>query len=678
MKTTKRNLTFKLLLACLLPGAAFLPPPVSAQGTAFTYQGRLNLDGAPANGSYDFQFILFDTDQFGFPAAPILTNASVSVNNGLFTTTLDFGAGVFTGTNYWLDVSVRTNGSGGFTDLSPRQPITPAPYAMYAMAAESLSGVLANNLMQNGVSLGTISGGGGNVIQAGANYSTIGGGGNNSIQTGADHSTIGGGSGNNIVTGAYESFVGGGQNNYIYAHWSAIGGGLFNTIFTNADYSCIGGGLQNQIQTNSSCSTIGGGSYNLLQANSAYSVIGGGYNNTIQTNSFYSVIGGGRQNTIQSNAPYATIAGGVGNSASGVAAFVGGGGYDGFDGGVNVASGSAAVIVGGVGNRSGGYDSFIGAGVYNIASAQDAVVCGGGENIASAVYATIGGGAANTNNGYSATVGGGYANTASGNYSAVAGGYYNIASGNYSFAAGQQAQATNVGAFVWADSQNATFSSTANDQFLVRAAGGVGINNNNPNGASLRVGGNRIGGWNSPVVQFENTSTASGSSPALRLVVDGGNAPDGVLNVSDNGTGPIAEFGNGIGFVASVENDGTIISKGVVLTSDRNAKENFTTLDPLAVLDKVQALPVTEWNYKDDAAGKKHIGPVAQDFHAAFGLDGADDRHISVVDEGGVALAAIQGLNQKLEQKEKEIVELKQQLEKLEQEMNQKLNGGTK
>lgn len=60
------------------------------------------------------------------------------------------------------------------------------------------------------------------------------------------------------------------------------------------------------------------------------------------------------------------------------------------------------------------------------------------------------------------------------------------------------------------------------------------------------------------------------------------------------------------------------------------------------------ALPVSKWNYKSDKEAK-HIGPMAQDFHAAFGLDGTDDRHISVVDENGVALAAIKGLNEKLE-----------------------------
>jgi hypothetical protein len=101
--------------------------------------------------------------------------------------------------------------------------------------------------------------------------------------------------------------------------------------------------------------------------------------------------------------------------------------------------------------------------------------------------------------------------------------------------------------------------------------------------------------------------------------------------------------------------------------SDRNAKEAFTAINPRAMLEKVSALPITEWKYKVEADGTEHIGPMAQDFHAAFGLNGADDKRIATVDEEGVALAAIQGLNQKLEQRETEIQALKARLEKLEQ-----------
>lgn len=77
-------------------------------------------------------------------------------------------------------------------------------------------------------------------------------------------------------------------------------------------------------------------------------------------------------------------------------------------------------------------------------------------------------------------------------------------------------------------------------------------------------------------------------------------------------------------------------------------KEGFTAISPADVLARVNALPITQWKYKVEPQGIKHLGPVAQDFHAAFGL-GDSDRAIGSVDETGVALAAIQGLNQKLE-----------------------------
>jgi len=118
---------------------------------------------------------------------------------------------------------------------------------------------------------------------------------------------------------------------------------------------------------------------------------------------------------------------------------------------------------------------------------------------------------------------------------------------------------------------------------------------------------------------------------------------------------------------------GTVYAHGVALTSDRNAKENFTTLDAQTVLARVASLPLTEWNYKAEDTEVRHLGPMAQDFHAAFGLNGGDDKHISMVDESGVALAAIQGLNQKLEA---ENAELKARLDKLEQLLNSKVNGG--
>ena len=98
-------------------------------------------------------------------------------------------------------------------------------------------------------------------------------------------------------------------------------------------------------------------------------------------------------------------------------------------------------------------------------------------------------------------------------------------------------------------------------------------------------------------------------------------------------------------------------------TSDRNAKQDFTPVNPREVLEKVVALPITEWTYKN-IAGARHMGPVAQDFRAAFGL-GSDDKGISTVDADGVALASIQALNQKLNEKDAEVQELEQSVEEL-------------
>ncbi len=695
--------TTLLLRLALLSMLHFQLLTAHAQGTAFAYQGRLMDNGAPANGTYDLQFILFTTNQFGFPAASILTNAAVPVNNGLFATTLDFGGGVFTGTNFWLDISVRTNGNGAFNELTPRQPITPAPYAV---TAENLSGVVENNAIQDGVSLATISGGGGNAIQSGANNSTIGGGGYNTIQSGADHSTIGGGYSDEIQGGAWESFIGGGQGNFVESNavWSAIGGGLNNVIQPNATYSAIfggwgntlyasysfiGGGYFNTIQTNAYQSVIGGGRGNVIQANAYQSTIGGGVQNEIESNSAYSLIGGGFVNTIQTNAGDSTIGGGVQSTiqANAYASTIGGG-YQ------NIIQSNAAISVigGGVLNTIQPYASYstISGGRNNTiyTNAQQSFIGGGYQNTvqADAQNDFIGGGDFNMiqPNAYASTISGGDQNTNDGAYSTIPGGHANLVTGNYSFAAGQQAHATNQGAFVWADSQNAAFSSTANDQFLVRAQGGVGINMNNPGGASLYVQGNRSGtpgnAFGQSIGFFENTSGASGtpgSSPALRVVCDGGSSPNGALSVSANGSGLIAQFGNAGGFVANIANDGTLTCKSLIQTSDRNAKENFTTLDGKTVLAKVAALPMTKWNYKDDLADTKHIGPMAQDFHAAFGLNGSDDKHISVVDEGGVALAAIQGLNQKLNEKDVEIQDLKREVGNLKQlvnSINHKLN----
>jgi hypothetical protein len=117
---------------------------VFAQGTAFTYQGRLNDGGAPANGNYDLRFAIYNAVTNGNTISISLTNSAVAVSNGLFVATLDFGSAVFTGQACWLDMGVRTNGStNAFTVLVPRQQLTPTPYAIFANSASNLVGSLS-------------------------------------------------------------------------------------------------------------------------------------------------------------------------------------------------------------------------------------------------------------------------------------------------------------------------------------------------------------------------------------------------------------------------------------------------------------------------------------------------------------------------------------------------------
>jgi hypothetical protein len=203
-------------------------------------------------------------------------------------------------------------------------------------------------------------------------------------------------------------------------------------------------------------------------------VVGGSPVNFVSSNVFGATIGGGgaanyfgTADTNSVTANFGTVGGGAGNAAAGVEATVGGGGG-------NNAGGPGSTVAGGSGNYAGGQSA--------------ATVGGGSANSADGIHgSTVAGGQNNTvSGGYDGAIGGGFSNSVSAGYATIPGGYQNVASGGTSFAAGNQAQATNDGAFVWADSQDLTFSSTGNDQFLIRAQGGVGIGTNYP-AASLDI-----------------------------------------------------------------------------------------------------------------------------------------------------------------------------------------------
>ncbi|HLH23008.1 MAG TPA: tail fiber domain-containing protein [Chloroflexota bacterium] len=106
-------------------------------------------------------------------------------------------------------------------------------------------------------------------------------------------------------------------------------------------------------------------------------------------------------------------------------------------------------------------------------------------------------------------------------------------------------------------------------------------------------------------------------------------------------------------------------SAGASLSSDRNKKANFAAVNAREVLARVVSLPIETWNYLSQGPAVRHIGPMAQDFHKAFGV-GEDDTHINMVDANGVALAAIQGLYQLVQEQEMQLTVLEARLAALE------------
>ena len=710
-----------------------------AQGTAFTYQGRLNNGANPANGSYDLTFALFAASSGGGPLNGVITNGSTPVSNGLFTVTLDFGAN-FPGAARWLEIAVRTNGNGAFATLSPRQPLTPAPYAITAgnVVTGGLSGIYGNPVTFNNSAdsfSGSFSGNGVNVTNV--NAATLGGlsaanfwktVGNTGTSPGANFlgtadnqpliirannlpvmqfayasntvsgyspNVIGGNNVNSIAAGVVGGTVGGGGGkgtngvlspNQVNADFGTISGGSSNAISSFGTYASIGGGWQNT--ASQGLATVGGGVQNT--ANNAYTTIAGGFQNT--ANGPAATVGGGALNV--ASGPYSTVVGGSGNTASGNYAVAGGtgcvaSGPDSVAFGVSSqASGFGSTAMGfsvanslystamGLSDATGPYSTAMGdlsgaSGYASTAMGQSFATgtnsTAFGASSATNSYASamgnqsVAGGFASTATGYYSSASGyastamGYLSTAYGDYStaigggAFAGGYNSVAlgaaeaDGDYSFAAGAgRIYPSHQGTFVWGDFQGPYFDSTSSNQFLIRAQGGVGIGLNSPT-AALHV----ASGGDYTMPQFQGTQNNASDSCRLRLNVSGN--PFWEMDVTSSASAPQLQFwvSTGAGPRMSIDNNGNVYATSFNPSSDRNLKENFSAVSPREVLDKVANLPITRWNFKEDKASE-HLGPMAQDFRAAFGL-GLDDKHIATVDEEGVALAAIQGLNQKLE-----------------------------
>jgi hypothetical protein len=363
---------------------------------------------------------------------------------------------------------------------------------------------------------------------------------------------------------------------------------------------------------------------------------------------------------------------------------------------------NAATVAGGQANKIG-------------RGSEKSVISGGCANTVEDFFgsATIAGGQINTSeyNSSFGVIGGGVQNTIVSNsvYATIPGGSRNAAA-SFAFAAGRRAKANHTGAFVWADSQDADFASTAANQFLIRAAGGVGIGTTAPDaplhvqsgavGVTLNsralLGLERVGDtWLQMITTTSNHAGLIFGSPAdsldasLRYNNLGGRElafrtlQSTCMVILTNGNVGIGNTGPSDRLtVVNARCDGS----SWINASARRLKQDFAPVDTQAVLEKVVALPLRQWSYKAQP-DQTHLGPVAQDFRAAFGL-GADDASIATVDADGVALAAIQGLNEKLQVRsqksedriqtlEAENAELKQRLEKLERLLSRG-NGGAR
>jgi trimeric autotransporter adhesin len=321
-------------------------------------------------------------------------------------------------------------------------------------------------------------------------------------------------------------------------------------------------------------------------------------------------VGGGGVNAFPNSATatYSTVAGGVNNMAQGQASAVGGGNN-------NTASSIYATVAGGLQNTASGSSGTIGGGQGNsvdvlggapIAGSHSTISGGSGNRIDRGLtYATISGGSGNQmlNSGVSpsgTTIGGGVGNNAWRSYSTVGGGQANSATGTGSTVPGGVSNAA-AGFYSFAAGQQAK--ANADGCFTWADNNATDFACNTANAFMVRATGG---------VQFRtNVSLSNGCN----LAPGGG---------------------------------------GWACTSSRETKKDFTATDVVDVLKRVAQMPVTQWRYISETSGARHIGPMAEDFYAAFGL-GEDNKAINTVDISGVALAAIQGLNQLVNKKDAEI-----------------------
>ncbi len=683
----KNIYTLAAALCGLLPNLS-----AQAQGTAFTYQGQLSTTNGPANGNYDFTFTLFNNFTNGTPLGGPLIVTNVAVTNGLFTLALDFGS-VFTGEPAWLGLGVRTNGSGSYLPLTPLQELTPAPYAVYAASAN------ATNLVGT-VQSANLSG---VALLAGGNEFT----GNQSITSGS----MGIGTTSPMApvevrtTSPSRNLVMSGPGAGIWSFFDTTGGKyLWDISGGTNSFQISRSGLDYPLTISLETGNIGIGTTTPSQAlevngnalvddqlivSNQITSAGTAAALTFQcrtnsevnwqwradtTRADFGSFGGGGPTDALSILQSGNI--GIGTTTPATALQVNGTvTASGFSGNGSGLTGLVATNVSGVALVSES-NTFSGNQIFNNGN------IGIGTNAHLAQFEVLA-------NNYGAQPVGIFTVENCGAACAQQDFQENIRLINQDgngqtgigfLTAGTWDLSTVPNAWIGTDygssANNLSFCTQnggvlTNRMHIDGTTGNVGIGTTAPAGPLEIVTANgTLTVQNGPyTVEMVATSPGSGGHMRFRngfeVWPDNAAANAGYLDVRDTTATPTIILDGSSGNVTCV---------AVNITSDRNAKEDFKNLSPRDVLAKVASLPITEWQYKaektKDAAAVRHIGPMAQDFSAAFEL-GHDEKHISVVDESGVALAAIQGLNEELKETRAENAELKHTVAELKSMMEQ-------
>ncbi len=496
----------------------------------FNYQGRLTSGTNLVNAYTTMVFRLYNTSVGG--SALYIETQTVAVVDGLYSAGVGqnpgFGSLPAAATNQPLYLELQI----GPTTLSPREQVISVLYAV--KAAGVTNGAITTAMLSDAAVTGPKIAGGSvsnahlatgsirsNKIDWTQMPAGLQDGDNDTVLSSYDENgsfsatpqasgtdAIAQGSGNRSA-GNY-SVVGGGQNNTNLSNHAMVGGGDRNLIGSGSQQSVINGGVGNTIEDGIWRGTIGGGWENRIQAGATDSTIAGGSKNTVQSGAGNAMIGGGGGNIVSGQ--YSTVSGGYGNKATAFGASVSGGisnrataaGASVGGGGPNENKSAYAFIGGGqlngIGERA--TNATIAGGVGNRVgdSAAAAGVAGGAYNMigSDSTGASIGGGQANTigDEADRATIAGGVSNTIAdyADCSMIAGGANNYigSDADWSFAAGRRAKANHSGSFVWADGSGIDFGSSDNNQFLVRASGGVGIGTTNPTPGTVTVKGDLI------------------------------------------------------------------------------------------------------------------------------------------------------------------------------------------